>query len=260
MVCGGLLLQTLLVCGTAGSGQGTWTTKTDMPAVGNGNQACAAVGSLFYHFDVSFAPAGKGKLWKYTPTTESWASGTACACPARASMPEGSVRGVRAVNKSPVESPGHNTLTTGSYSTFLYQLDGQPFPAVTFKYDTTVDTWASVNRIPTARESAANANALAATVGDAIYVCGGQNNAKQKVEAYYPLADTWSIKQDMPQSHAGGVIGATATKIYVAGGMVPNSSAKRLDIYDVATNTWTTGASIRLCVRARRWPRMRPRP
>jgi hypothetical protein len=55
MVCGGLLLQTLLVCGTAVSAQGTWTTKTDMPAVGDGNQACAAVGSLFYHFDVTSA-------------------------------------------------------------------------------------------------------------------------------------------------------------------------------------------------------------
>jgi hypothetical protein len=80
MACGGLLLQTLLVCGTAVSGQGTWITKT-MPPVGEGNQACAAVGSLFYHFDVR--TGGTGKLWKYTPTTDSWASGTACARLAR---------------------------------------------------------------------------------------------------------------------------------------------------------------------------------
>ncbi len=76
MVCGGLRLQTLLVYGTAVSGQGTWITKT-MPPVGDGNQACAAVGSLFYHFDVrSSNSGGTGKLWKYTPTTDSWASGT----------------------------------------------------------------------------------------------------------------------------------------------------------------------------------------
>jgi hypothetical protein len=181
-------------------------------------------------------------------------------------MPEISVRGVRAVNKSPLGAAGVSTLTTGSYATFLYQLDGQPFPAATLKYDTTVDTWASVNRIPTARGSLANDNALAATVGDAIYVCGGNGNgngngkgdanAKLTVEAYYPLTDTWAIMPNMPQEseHAGGVIGATATKIYVAGGL-PSTSAKRLDIYDVATGTWTRGA-----LRLRRWPRWRPRP
>jgi hypothetical protein len=132
-------------------------------------------------------------------------------------------------------------MTTGSYATFLYQFDGfSTFPRTNgWKYDTTADTWASIKAIPTARASQANQNAMAATVGDAIYVCGGVN-ANKKVEAYYPLTDTWATKQDMPQAHVGGAIGATATMIYVAGG-APAPNSKKLDIYDVATNTWTTG-------------------
>ena len=158
-------------------------------------------------------------------------------------MPKISERGVRAVSRSPLGAAGFSAMTTGSYATFLYQLDGKtfPVPTATLKYDTTVDTWTSVKRIPTGRSGGDNENALAATVGDAIYVCGGNGNAKLTVEAYYPLTDTWTAKQDMPQDHAGGVIGATATKIYVAGG-VPSSSEKTLDIYDVATGVWTTGA------------------
>jgi hypothetical protein len=133
-------------------------------------------------------------------------------------------------------------MTTGSYATFLYQLDGEPFPAATLKYDTTVDTWTSVEPIPTARAPTyGNKNALAATVGDAIYVCGGNNDAKLTVEAYYPLTDTWTTKQAMPSAHTSGAIGATATKIYVAGG-APGDSKKRLDIYDVVTGKWANGA------------------
>lgn len=138
--------------------------------------------------------------------------------------------------------PNRAYVITASYSTFLYQLDGYPGPFPTNKYDTNTDRWASVNLLPTVRSgNIAGGNAAAATVGNAIYVCGATppTPAVTKMEAYYPVTDTWATKQAMPGTHVGGAIGATSSKIYVASGY-PN--VLTLHIYDVAADLWTAGA------------------
>ncbi len=155
-----------------------------------------------------------------------------------------------AARASPI-GPWKTTLITAAYSTFLYQFDAGPSSsdklANTQKYDTVTDLWASVAKIPTNRYNlAASAatvygSALAATVGAAIYVCGGSppTTTLVKNEAYYPVTDTWATKQAMPGLHSGGAIGATSTKIYVAGGYPAQNT---LHIYDAAADTWAIGA------------------
>ncbi len=144
---------------------------------------------------------------------------------------------------------GKVTLITAAYSTFLYQFDAGPGSgdalAKTQKYDTVTDLWASVAKIPTSRypmsSSPTYGSALAATVGTAIHVCGGTppSTVLVKNEAYYPVTDTWMTKQSMPGLHSGGAIGATSTKLYIAGGYPAQST---LHIYDAAADTWALGA------------------
>jgi hypothetical protein len=155
-----------------------------------------------------------------------------------------------AARASPIGAAGKTTLITAAYSTFLYQFDAGPSPsdalAKTQKYDTVTDLWASVRKIPTNRYTLAAGlantygSALAATVGTAIYVCGGSppSAVNVKNEAYYPVTDTWVTKQAMPGLHSGGAIGATSTKIYIAGGFPAQST---LHIYDAAADTWAIG-------------------
>jgi len=145
------------------------------------------------------------------------------------------------------------TLITAAYSTFLYQFDAGPISSDAFaktqKYDTVTDLWASVAKIPTNRYNMAGSpsntygSALAATVGTAIYVCGGSPPSAYNTrnEAYYPVTDTWATKQAMPERHTGGAIGATSTKLYIAGGYPATSN---LHIYDAAADTWALGALV----------------
>ncbi len=167
----------------------------------------------------------------------------------RSRLPE--IGAWRAGKASPIGTYQKVTLITAAYSTFLYQFDAGPSGpdafAKTQKYDTVTDLWASVAKIPTNRYNLAPTSsntfgsALAATVGTAIYVLGGTNPGTGLVrnEAYYPVTDTWATKQAMPGHHAGGAIGATSTKLYIAGGYPATSN---LHIYDAAADTWALGA------------------
>jgi hypothetical protein len=159
-----------------------------------------------------------------------------------------------AAKASPI-GPCKQTLITAAHSTFLYQFDAGPASSDAFaktqKYNTVTDLWASVAKIPTSRYNIAAGNshaygsALAATVGTAIYVCGGSPPSayNTKNEAYYPVTDTWATKQAMPGLHSGGAISATSSKIYIAGGYPAQST---LHIYDAAADTWALGALIEI--------------
>jgi len=108
-------------------------------------------------------------------------------------------------------------------------------------FDPVTESWSTVTPMPTAR------NELAAAVVDGkIYVIGGVS-AGDKVEIYDPVTDTWSTAAPMPTKRIA--MGATAVngKIYVVGGCAegspdPCDGLATLEIYDPATDTWTTGA------------------
>jgi hypothetical protein len=67
---------------------------------------------------------------------------------------------------------------------------------------------------------------------------------------YDPATNTWTERAQAPHHHHGGVARAINGKLYVAGGMTRywEDAAPRpltwaeLDVYDPATNTWTTKA------------------
>jgi N-acetylneuraminic acid mutarotase len=71
-----------------------------------------------------------------------------------------------------------------------------------------------------------------------------ENEPIRKLFRYDPASDTWSGLRYSPHFHrsaAGGVING---KFYVAGGLNGFTPVADLDVYDVATNTWSTRAPL----------------
>jgi Kelch motif protein len=83
-----------------------------------------------------------------------------------------------------------------------------------------------------------------------LYVAGGQTadmvpTLYDQVSRYNYTTNTWSNVAPLPVPLGQGTIGAWNGKIYVAGGFIGGSSVTNaLRIYDIATNTWTSGANM----------------
>src|SRR5205823_9718263 len=83
-----------------------------------------------------------------------------------------------------------------------------------------------------------------------LYVAGGQTAdampiVYNQVSRYNNTTNTWSNVAPPPVALGQGTIGAWNGKIYVAGGFIGGTSVTNaLRIYDIATNTWTSGANM----------------
>ncbi len=102
---------------------------------------------------------------------------------------------------------------------------------------------------------AAVGDSTSAALNGALYVAGGvAGPISAALQAYNPATNAWTPLATMPGGRAEAVGGAINGHLYVAGGLTikvggnpphiffgPNNS---LFIYDPASNTWTTGASI----------------
>jgi N-acetylneuraminic acid mutarotase len=122
-------------------------------------------------------------------------------------------------------------------------------------YDPATDTWTRKADMPTARWSPA-----ADVVDGRIYVFGGGRrysanafppfNETPIVEVYDPATDTWTRASDMPTARFAHSASAVDGKIYIIGGAdadvhpVPSEGFLMVDVYDPATDTWTTAADI----------------
>jgi N-acetylneuraminic acid mutarotase len=119
-----------------------------------------------------------------------------------------------------------------------------------FAFDTATHTWTVRASLP----SDAVAVSLVAGADGSLYSVGGTDVDAGKgistVERYDPSTNAWSPRAPMPvaRSDAAGVMGSDG-KIYVTGGSVPDPSEgdntlyrRGLEIYDPATNRWTSGA------------------
>src|SRR6266513_1816294 len=83
-----------------------------------------------------------------------------------------------------------------------------------------------------------------------LYVAGGQTadmvpTLYDQVSRYNSFTNTWSNVAPLPVPLGQATIGSWNNKIYVAGGFIGGSSVTNaLRIYDIATNTWTSGANM----------------
>ena len=83
-----------------------------------------------------------------------------------------------------------------------------------------------------------------------LYIAGGQTADStpilyDQVSRYNNTTNTWSNVAPLPVALGQAATGAWNGKIYVAGGFIGGTSVTNaLRIYDIATNTWTSGANM----------------
>jgi N-acetylneuraminic acid mutarotase len=113
------------------------------------------------------------------------------------------------------------------------------------EYNPATNTWITKADMPTARMG------VCETVNGKIYVLGGGTVSNtggtvlSVVEEYDPTTNTWTAKANLPRARIGHASSVVNGQIYVFGGFNPASSlpggfVDKVDVYNPATNTWTT--------------------
>jgi N-acetylneuraminic acid mutarotase len=107
-------------------------------------------------------------------------------------------------------------------------------------------SWTTLRPMPTARLFLASG-----VIAGQLYAVGGAppaGFATTVLEAYDPVTDTWATKTPAPTSRTTMGAGVVGGKLHVVGGCIDSDCrigiTNRLEVYDPATNTWTTRAPI----------------
>ena len=116
-------------------------------------------------------------------------------------------------------------------------------------YDPTLDSWSTGSTIPAARN---RGSAGAVVHNDKIYlVCGIKNGHTDGwvswLDEYDPVTDTWTTLADAPRERDHFQTAVLNDKLYAVAGRRTNESGgtftptiPEVDVYDFATNTWST--------------------
>ncbi len=202
----------------------------------------AAAGGKMYVF-AGLAPVWKpmGMVYEYDPASNQW------------------------TKKKPMALASHHVAFT-EYHGKIYAFGGFVFPQSgppawvpidnAWEYDPATDNWKALAPLPTKRGSA-----VAAAVGDRIYVIGGAANLSGSeetalspaapqgvlgtVEEYDPATNVWRARSPMPTPRNHAAAGAVNGKIYVIGGRVGAafiglaSDISVVEEYDPAKDKWS---------------------
>ncbi len=199
----------------------TWTGRADMPTARQAVRA-AAVDGIIYAIG-GWKPGGDAPTVEaYDPAMDTWTK--------KADMPTARTQVAIAVVDGIIYAIGGELGIT-------------PLSVVE-AYNPATDKWTKKANMPTARRMAA-----ACVVDSRIYVFGGYADALlPTVEVYDPATDTWTQASDMPLRRNHHTASVVDGKIYILGGVagVRGVSGGRMfpvvDVYDPATDTWTTAA------------------
>ncbi len=221
--------------------QGKWTTLAPFPEPSEEILGTAAAGKMYVF--AGLAPVWKpiGLVYEYDPATNRW------------------------TKKKPMALPSHHVAFT-EYHGKIYGFGGFTYPQSApplwvpinnaWEYDPSTDVWKALAPMPSKRGSA-----VAAVVGDKIYVIGGVSTIPGSndpglsqtvpqasvgtVEEYDPKENTWRERSPMPTPRNHATAGAVNGKIYVIGGRVGAafiglaSDISVVEEYDPATDKWS---------------------
>jgi N-acetylneuraminic acid mutarotase len=231
-----------VICATsAARAQGTWVKLAPFPEPAEEISGASAAGKMYVF--AGLAPVWKpvGIVYEYDPATNRW------------------------TKKHQMALPSHHVAFT-TYRDKIYAFGGFVLPESSppgwlpinnaWEYDPGTDTWKALAPMPSKRGSA-----LAAVVGDKIYVVGGATiipGSKETavfpthphmsvgtVEEYDPATNTWRERSAMPTPRNHAAIGVVNGKIYVIGGRVGAafiglaSDISVVEEYDPATDQWS---------------------
>src|SRR5579864_5673167 len=221
--------------------QGSWVKLAPFPEPAE-EISGATVGGKMYVF-AGLAPVWKpiGMVYEYDPASNQWAK------------------------KHTMALPSHHVAFT-NYHDKIYAFGGFVLPPSgppawvpinnAWEYDPVADAWKALAPMPGKRGSA-----LAAAVGDKIYVIGGATTlagsketavfpthphmSVATVEEYDPASNTWRERSPMPTPRNHAAIAVVGGKIYVIGGRVGAafigfaSDISVVEEYDPATDQWS---------------------
>jgi N-acetylneuraminic acid mutarotase len=234
-----VFITAVLVIGIADAQQGKWLRKAAFPEPSEELLGVGA-GEKLYVF-AGLAPGWKPKalVYEYDPATDKW------------------------TQRKPMPLPSHHVGVV-EHQGRIYVLGGFVMPQAgppawepinnAWLYDPTTDAWKALAPMPTKRGAA-----VAAAVGDKIYVIGGAASSPGEaflhpqrahhsvgtVEEYDPATDSWRARAPMPTPRNHAVAGVVNGKIYVIGGRIGtafiSAGSSNVDVveeYDPTKDEW----------------------
>ncbi len=215
------------ITGTATS----WTLKASPPTE-RYVPAATAVGGKLYLIGGRREPDGFNEVQTveaFDPATNTWTT--------RAPMPTARDEFALAVMDGIIYAVGGHSNKGGWLATVE-------------AYDPGTDTWTPRAPMPTPR-----AGLVVGVANGTLLAVGGYDYPNQlatgprvfaTVEAYDPVANTWSVRTPMPTARYYPAVGTIGGTLYVAGGAGPNPGAalEVVDAYNPSTNAWTSRASM----------------
>ncbi|MCX6356299.1 MAG: hypothetical protein NT045_00195 [Candidatus Aureabacteria bacterium] len=115
------------------------------------------------------------------------------------------------------------------------------------EYDVASNTWTNKANLSVGVSSAG-----AVAVSSYIYIAGGLDDANAPtavLQTFDPTANAVSTLAPMPAANASHAVAAIGNKIYVLGGSAVGAAGTTNYCYDIAANTWTSGAAVPTAVR-----------
>ena len=138
---------------------------------------------------------------------------------------------------------GGKLYSSGGYP-FLHAFDGLTSGA--WAYDPATGQVTDVASMPKR-----TAEGVTGVINGKLYVLPGivdetfEQPPFRRLYRYDPATNKWGARKSAPHYHPSGAGGVIGGKLYVVGGLLPDfTPVADLDVYDPATDTWTTRAPI----------------
>ncbi|MEO6938755.1 MAG: kelch repeat-containing protein, partial [Candidatus Kapaibacterium sp.] len=184
------------------------------------------IGSVFSLFDASFALAQSNHRNSYSTESDigAWVAKSSSGFTARTGVSVVAVNG--------------KIYALGGF-------DGSRFTSTVQIYDPATDSWSAPTTTGTFTP---RADMAAASVGDKIYAMGGYNSSGSSLdtmEVFNTTSNAWSSGSATGKFTAsdGAACVSMGNKIYVIAGEQDVTFLNRLEVFDPATNQWSTPVS-----------------
>jgi N-acetylneuraminic acid mutarotase len=148
-------------------------------------------------------------------------------------------------NAAPADLPDSDTWGAGGhvYRGKLYLIGGYPNGDKLRAFDPTTNGWTSLRAPPVVFDW----GFASGVIGDGLYAFGGHALADTNADGYrYAFAtNTWTKVASLPLNHGRGPLSSAVVgqRLYVLNGNIDDGTTV-LQIYDSASDRWSTGASL----------------
>jgi N-acetylneuraminic acid mutarotase len=189
------------------------------------------VGGKIYVIGARNFSSDNNQVWEYDPATQSWTQ--------KANMPTGRGQAACAVVDAKIYVVGGNNSAGNNWLTTFE------------RYDPATNLWTTLPSLPT---SVGRGFLSAAAVDGLIYAMGGGNSyyttGFSENYIYNPQTNGWTTGAPLPKPRTGHGAAVIDGRIYLARGQHqdienrPMYANDIVDVYDPATNSWSTAAPL----------------